>query len=108
VNGPDGAPATHPPARTASPARLRQLAAQGIQERFPGVCLWYGESTGHWWAVVDRADGARLLEGQDAGELSGRILGAYAPTAHDTHTTRRTWAADVGAWGWEGRNGAAG
>lgn len=45
------------------------LALSLLRRRFPTVCLWFGTSTRHWWAVVD----GRLLEACTPQELGLRI-----------------------------------
>lgn len=71
-------------AHTASPHRVRQLCAQSIEERFPGVRAWYGMNTQHWWAYVPprraHGDAPHLLEADNPGSLSMEIVAVYQPS----------------------------
>lgn len=57
-----------------TPAALRAATARGLQQRFPGVRVWYGEATGAWWAMVPLRDGPRLLEAPSPQELREEIM----------------------------------
>ncbi|WP_067461668.1 hypothetical protein [Actinomadura macra] len=59
-----------------TPAALRAATARGMQEQFPGVRVWYGESTGSWWALVPLREGPRLLEAPSPQELREEIMSA--------------------------------
>ncbi|GAB3960905.1 hypothetical protein GCM10029978_011650 [Actinoallomurus acanthiterrae] len=61
--------------------------------RFPGVSLWFGETTGSWWALVRVSRGWRLVEAADVEELTRAIIQAESwprPSAvrGDLETTR--------------------
>jgi hypothetical protein len=45
------------------------LALDLLRRRFPGVLLWFGNATGHWWALVD----GDLLEARTPEELGRRL-----------------------------------
>ncbi|RAY15361.1 hypothetical protein DPM19_11710 [Actinomadura craniellae] len=47
-----------------------QVAAR-IQDRFPGVCAWFGEYTGQWWALTRWG----LIEAPGPAELVRRLEG---------------------------------
>ncbi|MGH3389303.1 MAG: hypothetical protein ACRDOO_10545 [Actinomadura sp.] len=49
---------------TADPVALTLL-----RRRFPGVCLWFGHSTRHWWAYVN----GHLVEARTPEELGRRL-----------------------------------
>ncbi|WP_131740370.1 hypothetical protein [Actinomadura roseirufa] len=59
-----------------TPAALRAATARGLQEQFPGVRVWYGESTGSWWAMVPLREGLRLLEAPTPQQLREEIMSA--------------------------------
>lgn len=40
-----------------------------LRWRFPTLCLWFGASTGHWWAYLDGA----LIEARTPEELGRRV-----------------------------------
>lgn len=42
---------------------------RALSRRFPNVPIWFGEHTGHWWALADD----RLIEAESAGDL-GLVL----------------------------------
>jgi hypothetical protein len=48
---------------------LHTPAAQSLEERFPGACVWYGLATRKWWAL----EGGRLLEADTPEHLAGQI-----------------------------------
>ncbi|MFC6885401.1 hypothetical protein [Actinomadura yumaensis] len=57
-----------------TPAAIRAATARGLQEQFPGVRAWYGESTKSWWALVPGRDGPRLLEAPTPQGLRDAIM----------------------------------
>jgi hypothetical protein len=57
--GPDGPPDT-----------------DAIQQQFPGVRAWYGQTTGSWWALVPLRGGSRLVEALNPHELREAIENA--------------------------------
>ncbi|TDD66172.1 hypothetical protein [Actinomadura rubrisoli] len=59
-----------------TPAALRAATARSMQEQFPGVRVWYGESTGSWWALVPSREGPALLEAPTSQELREQIMSA--------------------------------
>jgi hypothetical protein len=59
----------HPTASTTALTVDPALALDILRRRFPGLCLWFGNSTRHWWAVVD----GDLLEAGTPEELGRRI-----------------------------------
>ncbi|QXJ24954.1 hypothetical protein AGRA3207_006373 [Actinomadura graeca] len=59
-----------------TPAALRAATARGLQEQFPGVRVWYGESTRSWWALVPTRHGPRLLEAPSPQELREEVMSA--------------------------------
>ncbi|WP_157431691.1 hypothetical protein [Actinomadura hibisca] len=54
-----------------------------LHRRFPGVCFWWGRSTGSWWAMAD----GRLVEAASPADLDR----ALRDLAHQT-TPRPTAA----------------
>lgn len=46
-----------------------QTLTKALARRFPSLPIWFGEHTGHWWALADN----RLIEADSAGEL-GLVL----------------------------------
>ncbi|RAY11497.1 hypothetical protein DPM19_29780 [Actinomadura craniellae] len=46
-----------------------ESALADLRHRFPGVCAWFGEFTGRWWAVTRR----ELVEAADPVELARRL-----------------------------------
>ncbi|GAB3959618.1 hypothetical protein GCM10029978_007040 [Actinoallomurus acanthiterrae] len=60
-----------------------------LTNRFPGVLLWFGESTRSWWAMVWVSWGWRLVEATDVEELTRAIIQADTwprPPAHPRRT----------------------
>ncbi|GAA4088599.1 hypothetical protein [Actinomadura miaoliensis] len=49
--------------------QLHTPAARALEERFPGVRVWYGLATRKWWAL----EGGRLLEADTPEDLAGQI-----------------------------------
>ncbi|WP_433326490.1 hypothetical protein [Spirillospora sp. CA-294931] len=45
-----------------TPVELRAATVRELQGQFAGARVWFGESTGSWWALVPSRTGARLLE----------------------------------------------
>jgi hypothetical protein len=45
-----------------------------LRQRYPHILIWYGEATGHYWAMPlwPEAD-AELIEGRDPAELAARL-----------------------------------
>lgn len=50
---------------------------QDLEREFPGVVVWYGMSTGTWWALVRCRQAARLVEALSPAELRGAIRNAW-------------------------------
>lgn len=59
-----------------TPAALRAATARGLQEQFPGIRVWFGESTGSWWALVPLPSGPALLEAPTPQQLRDAVLTA--------------------------------
>lgn len=54
-----------------------------MRRRFPGVCLWFGEFSEHYWALIrDRGGRMRLVEADDPAELGRTLDAAHDRTAH--------------------------
>lgn len=78
MNEQDGSPSTPEdtsfdlpivPAIQASPERIRRAWLLALQERFPYLCAWYGQSTRHWWALL----GGQLVEQETADALARQV-----------------------------------
>ncbi|MFD0851427.1 hypothetical protein ACFQ07_04315 [Actinomadura adrarensis] len=57
-----------------TPAEARAAAVRSLQGQFPGVRVWYGNSTGSWWALVPLREGPRLIEATTPQEIRDTIL----------------------------------
>ncbi|GAA2639237.1 hypothetical protein GCM10010411_94240 [Actinomadura fulvescens] len=57
-----------------------------LRRRFPGVCAWFGEFTGRWWAITRDRD--RLVEAGSPAALGRRLAELTAP--------RRTTSTPIG------------
>ncbi|MGI5164914.1 hypothetical protein ACQEU3_11225 [Spirillospora sp. CA-253888] len=55
---------------------LRQAAAAGLRERFPGVHCWWGRHTRKWWAYLPGNGLGLLLEADTLDGLTTRIIQA--------------------------------
>lgn len=54
-------------------------ATAGCLEReFPGCLVWFGATTGHWWALVDSVVRWRLVEATDPYDLAAGIRAELA------------------------------
>ncbi|MQY02885.1 hypothetical protein [Actinomadura macrotermitis] len=58
------------------PAAVQAATAQGLQELFPGVRVWYGKATRSWWALVPLNAGPRLIEAPTPQRLRDSIMSA--------------------------------
>lgn len=65
---------------------------QELESLFPGVTAWFGEYTGHWWALL----GGRLVEARDPLTLAERIRSA--PAFRSTTPRRATPRPAPAAW----------
>ncbi|GLW65932.1 hypothetical protein Arub01_41760 [Actinomadura rubrobrunea] len=64
--------------------RDRERALSELRRRFPGVMVWVGKHTMHWWAAICDNDGDRLIEAATPAEL-GRRLDAAGMRPHPPH-----------------------
>ncbi|MCW2900468.1 MAG: hypothetical protein JWO67_2733 [Streptosporangiaceae bacterium] len=58
--------------------------ARALSRRFPSVPIWFGEHTGHWWALADN----RLIEADSAGDLGlvlDRLVGPQPVVGEAVH-----------------------
>jgi hypothetical protein len=63
--------------RVVLPAGLSgRPVAQQIEREFAGVCAWYGQATGSWWAMVPVRGVPRLVEALSPQELRNAIVSA--------------------------------
>ena len=53
----------------------RQDALRALTRRFTGWHLWYGDATGHWWALppTQNREHLGLIEARDPDELAERL-----------------------------------
>lgn len=49
--------------------QVRQASLRSLRERFPHLCVWYGEHTQRWWAML----GGRLVEQETADALARQV-----------------------------------
>jgi len=82
---------THDTAQPDFPARAEEAAQQAdlaaLKARYPGVQVWRGPYTRHWWALY----GGRLFEGHTpshVGQLIGRL---YPPTPPQPQQPPQGW-----------------
>lgn len=74
----------------AESARLGRVDVRTDQVRrdleylFPGVVVWFGRRTGHWWAML----GDRLLEGGSPRQLTDQIRATLALSAEPNSVPR--------------------
>lgn len=64
------------PAQGAGGAGARidiDTALAGLTSRFAGIPIWYGQSTGQWWALVHRAGKDELIGASSAADLAGAL-----------------------------------
>jgi hypothetical protein len=52
---------------------LIEAEAAELSRRFPGVVVWFGFATRHWWAMVATAGRWRLVEANGSHDLSRLI-----------------------------------
>ncbi|ROO87445.1 hypothetical protein EDD29_5053 [Actinocorallia herbida] len=60
--------ATTAPPRPAETRALREALAL-LKARFPGALIWFGNATGHFWALTDD----RLVEALTPADLARRL-----------------------------------
>ncbi|NVI86943.1 hypothetical protein [Actinomadura sp. BRA 177] len=53
-----------------------------LEAAFPGVRAWFGEYTGHWWALVND----RLVEADTPRQLAGKVREALGREARPRPT----------------------
>ena len=77
-----------------------------LEHLFPGVVVWFGRRTGHWWAML----GDRLLEAGSPRELADLIRGVFSvrPAGRVVvpQARRAGFASAMGAPGRDGRGRA--
>jgi hypothetical protein len=95
----------------AESARLERVGVRIDQVRrdlehlFPGVVVWFGRRTGHWWAML----GDRLLEAGSPRELADMIRGVFCVRPAGRVVVPRARRADVAsAMSAPGRSGRGG
>ena len=54
---------------------IRVLAS--LEGRFPAAVIWFGRTTGHWWALVGEERSAQLLEAESPGALTVALARLY-------------------------------
>lgn len=73
-------------------------ALAGLTSRFAGVPIWYGRSTGQWWALVHRAGKDELVAASSAADLAEALSKVHdilrsarpaRPPAHRVPASRR-------------------
>lgn len=52
----------------------RRVAAEGLQERFPGASCWWGSCTRRWWAWLPMGGMGRLIEADSSDRLAAQII----------------------------------
>jgi hypothetical protein len=57
-----------PPAAT-----FTQTTAATLERQFPGVVVWYGHTTRHWWALLFIGQWVQLIEGHTPEQLAHAI-----------------------------------
>jgi hypothetical protein len=50
-----------------------------VQDAFASAVIWFGQTTGRWWAQVATASGDLLVEGSSPGDLYAKLARAIFP-----------------------------
>ena len=67
---------------------LDEAEAADFRRQFPGVLLWFGAATRHWWAMVRLGGRWRLIEAARPYALRSalaRLVSLEAPSAPGRH-----------------------
>lgn len=74
---------SHTPGPTASqplyssPGQDITRALASLKGKFPAAIIWYGRTTGHWWAMAGAERRARLLEAESPSALTAALTRLY-------------------------------
>jgi hypothetical protein len=68
----DPGPAARQPLDS-GPGQDRNRALASLEGKFPSVIIWFGRTTGHWWAMAGAGRRAQLLEAESPGALTATL-----------------------------------
>lgn len=64
--------------------------AAHIRAQFPGIVLWFGSATRHWWAMIRLGGGWRLIEVDRPRDMAKTLDALSEPAlARGRHARRR-------------------